>query len=93
MSYISEMITHGQPGVTYFTTATADEIYNTWEASGRGEHYSIVVTPCICHEAFEVRLVEREPEHDEYSGDMLQAAFALVGIVLTICVIIGWSLS
>ena len=61
MSTISEMIEHAQPGVTYTTIATIDEIHDAWQCSYRKDHYSIVVDGAFDHNFYEFRLVPKEP--------------------------------
>ena len=96
MSYISEMIKHAECGCTYTTCATPDELYDAWNASGRGLTHDIVVLPSLdASDALEFRLVPRavSDECDEYTGDMLQVAVALAGIMCIGFILIGWGLS
>ena len=95
MSYITEMIKHAECGRTYTTCATPDELYDAWNASGRGLTHDIVVLPSL-HAGdaleFTIKHVELD-ECDQYTGDMLQVAVTLAGIMCVGFILIGWGLS
>lgn len=101
MSHISEMIENAEVGRTYVTGVTVDEIYKAWNESSRSSTHDIVVHQCNGYMYTPSRNVDErnifefyiKPKRDEYNGDMLQAAFALIGIFVTVCVIIGWFMS
>ena len=95
MSYVGEMIKHAECGRTYTTCATPDELYDAWNASGRGLTHDIVVLPSLdASDALEFRIkpIERD-ECDQYTGDMLQVAAAFAGIMCIGFILIGWGLS
>lgn len=95
MSYISEMIKHAQCGRTYTTCATPDDLYDAWNASGRGLTHDIVVLPSL-HASdaleFSIKPVEID-ECDQYTGDMLQVTAAFAGLCAIGFILIGWWLS
>ena len=95
MSYADEMIKHAECGRTYTTCATPDELYDAWNTSGRGLTHDIVVLQSL-HAGdaleFTIKPIERD-ECDQYTGDMLQVAVALAGIMCIGFILIGWGLS
>ena len=95
MSYISGMIKHAESGRTYTTCATPDELYHTWNASGRGLTHDIIVLPSLyASDALEFRIEPIElDECDQYTGDVLQVAFSLAGLCAIGFILIGWGLS
>lgn len=96
MSNIHKMINDAEAGRVYTTGVNANELYDAWNESGRAKTHDIIVVQSYISEsfpAFDFRLVEREPECDEYNGDMLQVTLSFIGIVATVCVIIGWLMS
>jgi len=95
MSYVGEMIKHAECGRTYTTCATPDELYDAWNASGRGLTHDIVVLPSLdASDALEFRIKPIEcDECDQYTGDMLQVAAAFAGIMCIGFILIGWGLS
>lgn len=95
---ISEMIERAEPGVTYSTWATVDELYDAWRASGRDASYNIAVNGVLGFDAIEFRLVPKEPVErdsggDEYTGYALIVAIALAGLCMVGHVALGWFFS
>ena len=95
MSYVGEMIKHAECGRTYTTCATPGELYDAWNASGRGLTHDIIVLPSLhASDALEFRIEPIEPDEcDEYTGDVLQVAFSLAGLCSIGFILIGWWLS
>ena len=103
MSTISEMIERAEPGVTYTTGVTVDELFNAWNESGRHASHNIAVNGVWGCDAIEFRLVPKEPyrpssfsrvcDSDEYTGNVLQVAIALAGLCTVGYVALGWFLS
>ena len=95
MSYVGEMIKHAECGRTYTTCATPDELYDAWNASGRGLTHDIVVLPSLhAGDALEFTIKPVElGECDQYTGDVLQVAVTLAGIMCVGFILIGWGLS
>lgn len=94
MSYITGMIKHAECGRTYTTCVTPDELYDAWNASGRGLTHDIVVFTCLHVDdalEFTIKPVEID-ECDQYTGDMLQVAVTFAGIMCVGFILIGWGL-
>lgn len=94
MSYVGEMIKHAECGRTYTTCATPDELYDAWNASGRGLTHDIVVLPSLhAGDALEFTIEPVElDECDQYTGDVLQVSVTLAGIMCVGFILIGWGL-
>lgn len=93
---ISAMIEHAQPGITYTTTATIDEIHDAWQYNERKDHYSIVVEGDFDHNFYEFRLVPKEPaacNSDKYTDNALIVVIALLGLCMVGYVALGLHLS
>ena len=91
-----DLILAASPHTDYVTTSTADELYDTWRASGRDAHYHIVVNTCDDHDALMFRLVPRvasDSDGDEYTGNALIVALSLAGLCTVGYVALGWFLS
>lgn len=96
MSTISEMIERAEPGVTYTTGVTVDELFNAWNESGRDASHNIAVNGVLGFDAIEFRLVPKEStvcNSDEYTGNALIVALALAGLCTVGYVALGWFLS
>lgn len=95
MSYVGEMIKHAECGRTYTTCATPDELYDAWNASGRGLTHDIFVVPSLHGvKALDFTIEPVEPDEcDQYTGDMLQVVSTFAGLCVIGFILIGWVLS
>jgi hypothetical protein len=91
MSYLNELLRNAPVGHNFTVHCDVDELYDAWRESGRTDTCEILVVPCHITGGFDVRIVLVDvPEHDEYSGDVVQVAVAIAGICAVFYVFIGW---